>query len=332
MARHDAEALIRGSKSKRVSFEILAQEFWRGQQLDNVSAPSQVVMEFLRELESAGVIELPPRHGRAWGCYAANTPNFVTRVEEKKERVRDTTLWVPELVFARDIKDTRRKSLLRVLNQWLLDNGRPTDMVPLKERALEIWGNEKAVSADANSRIALFGGSLPLAAIGAFVPVYPLTFEVCPDSSTSVAIISENFDSWWTLQAWNSEAKRFRAVVYGQGRAGQASAPYLEEIVTRTGVSRFEYIGDIDREGISIPVMINDIRKKASLAPIAPCLALYRHMLSHGLRQPAGEAAGASQDSLVWLEDLAGETEEVLRSGHRIAQETITKRVLGGVW
>jgi hypothetical protein len=289
-------------------------------------------MEFLKDLEAAGVIEFPPQHGRAWGGLGIRTPNYVTRVEEKKERVRDSTIWVPDLSFAQGFKDTRRKGLLRTLNEWFQRHGRPSDVIPLKERALEIWGDEKAVSADPNSRDTLFGGALPLSAIGAFVPVYPLTFEVCRESSTSVAIISENFDSWWTLQSWNSEAKHFRAVVYGQGKAGQASASYLEEIVGRTGASRFEYVGDIDREGVAIPVMINEIRRKASLAPVEPCLPLYRVMLAQGLRQAAREAVECPQESMVWLGPLAGDAEGVLRAGQRIAQETITKRVLDGVW
>ncbi len=328
MARHDAEALIQGSKLKRIRFDLIAEEFWRGQRLDNVSAPSQIVMEFLRDLESRGVIELPPRHGRSWGCSAPNTPNFITRIEEKKGRVSEPTMWVPDLAFARTFRDTNRKPLLRELNAWFLRNGKPTDMIPLKERALEIWGNEKAVAADPNSRNTLFRGNLPLSAIGAFVPVFPLKFEACLDSSTPVAIISENFDSWWTLQDWNREAKHYRAVIYGQGRAGQSSAPYLEDIAARTGTSCFEYIGDLDRDGISIPLMINDLRQAASLSPITPAMGLYHYMIEHGVRQMVPAPSGTPVEGLEWLGPLSGDAKEVLGSGQRIAQETITKRIL----
>lgn len=323
---------IRAHQNKKIWFQDLCKEFAaKNPVLANDPNFHRLVVESLLSLEKDDIIKLPSNKGNGWHAYHKGCPNYVMKTATNEKKEKQNVIWIPELAFAEQIKDTQRKSLLIRLNTWIKEQGRPKDKIPFKERCLEIFGNEKAVIPDQNLSTC-FGEMVPLDLLGAFVPETPLFFEKCEYSKTKKIIISENFDSWWTLCAWNKLNCHFAAVVYGGGNGIHASWTYLDHVLLKADANSIEYVGDIDSKGIAIPSGLSKKRAKSNRMPVLPCFEMYKYMLMHGVRQPKSTKRIGMIKSLPWLHLFEKDILDVINTDTYIAQETITKNVLNKIY
>jgi hypothetical protein len=68
--------------------------------------------------------------------------------------------WAPELRFACQVRDARQLQVLLRVQQFLADGGRQRQMVPAKERSVELFGKEKRLEAMKSSILFLPNESL----------------------------------------------------------------------------------------------------------------------------------------------------------------------------
>src|SRR5262249_21757779 len=133
----------------------------------------------LDELASAGLIRLPAANGSAWDRVGApSLPKWVQRPKEVgPARIDpDAIAWLPAMAFARKLKRRSDIETASAINQFLVRNRHALQAVPLRERSLQILGDEKALDGRFRNG-ALFNGQLRLDAIGAFDPAPPLPYE-----------------------------------------------------------------------------------------------------------------------------------------------------------
>jgi len=323
---------IRNHQNKKIWFQDLCKEFSiQNPELANDPNFHRLVVEFLLKLEQEEIIKLPSLKGNCWHAYHKGCPNYVMKTGTTDKKIKENVVWIPELAFAEQIKDTQRKALLIRLNTWIKEHGRPKDKIPFKERCLEVFGHEKAIVPDQNLGTC-FGGEISLDLFGAFVPDMPLFFEKCEYSKTKKIIISENLDSWWTLCSWNKLNCHFAAVVYGGGNSIHTSWSYIDYILDKAGADSIEYIGDIDGEGITIPTGLSKKRVERYRDPVLPCFEMYQYMLKHGMRQAKESKRAKTFKNMPWLQYLEDDVLEILNANTYIAQETITKSVLNKIY
>jgi hypothetical protein len=202
---------------------------------------------------------------------------------DEKEPSYDFSLvpWVPEMGFWPTLKPAQLETA-RLINDFLLRRRGSLTLAPIKERSLEIFGNEKKLD-ELRKDDSVFGGRLPLSALGAFQVPLPLPYRIAAAPGRPVLIV-ENHDSFWSFGEWNQERKQYAAVVYGAGLAFQSSGRALQQVLAETRGAGAEYLGDLDPAGISIPVNFNT-SQAADCIRVKPALPFYAWLLQYGKRR-----------------------------------------------
>nr|WP_321401674.1 hypothetical protein [uncultured Desulfobacter sp.] len=267
----------------------------------------ELLRRALKELDAKGEIRLPSRKGEGWQKFGI-LPRYVTlvrtdedRVTRKRKktlaRIREQSPWEPSRMaaFAHTLTTEKQLTLARAVNHYLLNREKKPPLLPHRERALQIFGNEKAL--DSYVHTGLFSGRITLADIDCFYCPEPLPYEVFSTAREKSVhlplLVVENSATYWSCTAANRADHLmgggfFTAVVFGKGFKATISTPIqsldsLANIETQTGASRIHYFGDLDPAGLAIPQRINENRIKNGLSPVCPSSALYRTLITKNI-------------------------------------------------
>lgn len=329
-----AEFLSRLQKSsrKRVPLEEVRREFFDAHP-ELVASPTRnaQLLDALRALEQAQLIQLPaPGSWEKLGN--PPLPNWVqlARDTSKAESEDYSAIpWVPELGFWPELKGTALESA-KVINEFLLRRRGSLRQVPIKERSLEIFGDEKRLDAMRTGSDALFGGRLPLSTIGAFLAPLPLPYRQA-DAPGRPVLVLENHNSFYSFGEWNHSAKRYSAVVYGAGEAFRSSGRALGQVLREVGGVGVEYLGDLDPTGVRIPVDFN-LAVGPEAIQVVPALEFYRWLLENGIRRPKAPEPERGSTAAIGREWLGAELGESLiklwAEGSWVPQEALGLEVL----
>lgn len=208
--------------------------------------------------------------------------------------------------FAHTLTTEKQLTLARAVNRYLLNRKTNPPLLPHRERALQIFGNEKAL--DGYVHTGLFSGRITLADLDCFYCPEPLPYEVfSPDRKQSAhlplpLLVVENSATYWSCAAANRAdhplgCGLFAAVVFGKGFKATSSTPIqsldsLANIENQTRAGRILYFGDLDPAGLAIPQRINENRIKNGLSPVHSAKALYRVLIKKNSTIPNGQLNG----------------------------------------
>ncbi len=216
---------------------------------------------------------------------------------------------------------------LRVINGWLRDRGRDADVVPLRERSLEVLGHEKAL--DAMLMTTVFGPTrLTLDHLRTFRTHPPL--PVTRVGNGPVLLVVENDNTFHSISTvLRDDPGTVGYVAWGAGGAFEASVRSAGDL---PGIERVRYFGDIDMAGLRIPRNAADTAGRESLPPVTPAVELYEALLATSVRQHGQSPVPTeSADALsAWLGEphLVGEVRELLIAGVRVPQEALSLTAL----
>lgn len=295
-------------------------------------AKRQLLVDAVTELQASGQITVPKgRH--TWDRTGhPPLPMFVRRTVERpessavQERLRYP--WTPALSWAASERlTTSQREALMAISAWMTRNQEPPEPLPHRERSLEIFGQEKRL--DELITTPLFGpGKLTLDMLAAYVVHPPFVWRPIPAATGTELIVIENhntFDSIFralTHHVDTGTSCPFGYVAYGAGNAFEASVSYVADL--HPIPARIRYFGDLDGEGVTIPVRSSARAFSAGLPAVEPHLGLYRLLLSSGRPQPiAGRPTATS-----WLGPLQPQVEAMFSKGHRLAQEWVNLNLL----
>ena len=208
--------------------------------------------------------------------------------------------------------------------QQFFAQGRNGPSVPVKERSLSIFGDEKRLDQLMRGS-ALFGnGRLTPEALRCFIVSEPLPWTVGPDPAGPILVI-ENAATWHSYCRWNIEHKLFSAVVYGCGNRFVDGIRSLRDIFAAlNGPRRVFYFGDLDPQGLLIPQEASNRSQGSGLPVVDPHLWSYRQLLAagNGHGQP-WEGEPASPTLCDWLAECAEPARQLFAANQRLAQEHI---------
>lgn len=320
---------LKSSRVKRIALGEL-RRFWLDANPEQLQYPERdvLLLTALRELEAQGALALPAR-GSFERIGSPPMPKFVTIVSQSEARPSNDwscVSWLPELGFWTELT-TSELVTAKAINSWLIHRRGKFLRVPLRERSLEIFGDEKYLDLRVRDN-ALFSRRLPLGMIGAFIVPHPLPYRAAEAPGRPVLVV-ENHHTYWSLAEWNMQVRRYAAVVYGAGTAFYASGQALHEVLRECRGTGAEYFGDVDPTGILIPFQSNypgEFR-------IRPAINLYRIVLDCGYRRcgvkrMAGDERAAEQ----WLPALSHELCALWASGQWIPQESLGTEQLFSNW
>lgn len=210
----------------------------------------------------------------------------------------------------------------KCINDFLLRRRGTLRPVPIKERSLQIFGDEKRLDA-MKTGDTLFQDRLALATLGAFQVPQPLPYRQA-DAPGRPVLVVENHNSFWSFGEWNHNVKRYSAVVYGSGEAFRLTGAALGQVLREVEGAGAQYLGDLDVKGVRIPVEFNAAAGDES-PRVLPALELYAWLLENGTRRVKLECkAGTLSQAEAWLgADLAPRVFEMWQEGHWVPQEAL---------
>lgn len=316
--------LDRWSRS-RIPLDTVRREFF-SLYPEMVGNPNRntLLLDALFTLEAAGGIQLPA--SGSWERLGnPPMPNWVqvVRAGSVKEKTDYAAVpWVPELGFWPELKPAMLEAA-RAINDFLLEHRGRVVSVPIKERSLEIFGDEKRLDSMRRGNT-LFSGRLPLDELGAFVVPLPLPYKKA-DAPGKPVLIIENHNSYWSFGQWNLKTRRYAAIVYGSGEAFRSSGRALGDVLDEVGGVGAEYLGDLDPKGITIPLEFN-ATAEPGCPHVAPAIEYYKWLLEYGVLRERTSKMGEDvhKQAAGWLSDSLGNSlAELWRNGFWIPQESL---------
>ena len=287
------------------------------------------LMTVLEELRENGLIEFP-KSSQLWDKGALpHLPAWVNKPLPKKQ-VRDVSgvIWSPELVFLAE-QIIREDSPWMEVDAWLKKyRGKDLSLKPVRERSLDIFGDEKAL--DRLAGLTPFKqGQISLATFGCFYVPEPIPWKPGPPGSAEFCgLCVENATTYDTLCRFNSEAGYWAYVAYGRGNSFASMTDGLVSVVKEYGHDHVLYFGDADHEGIEI---VARAERRLNEAGISICLdrRLYHLLLTIG-REASSKTGGELSAAATRLLAEANLTDlqDVFRRQKRIAQEWVCLEVL----
>jgi Protein of unknown function C-terminus (DUF2399) len=214
--------------------------------------------------------------------------------------------------------------ICRQVNGFLQADGEDSPVVPMRERSLELFGDEKRLDALLAGALFRTPGRLTLELLRCAPSVAPLAYErVGPGPGALVAENAATFHSLVRVIGDQRGAGPVGLVVFGQGRHFDASAHYLGQLTPAP--TPVWYFGDLDVKGLAIPQLANQRLAAAGFAPVRPAVALYRLLLTHGIPAPVDQppAASALAGLVAWLPTELRDPATKLLANHRLAQEAV---------
>jgi len=288
------------------------------------SEPRRALHALLTALERQRAIRLPDP--KRWDASLA--PPLPTSIELLRDPSTGPSAiqqaWLPVLAFAANERHPATREALAQINAFLLSRPVLVPPVPLRERSLHVFGDEKRLEAFLSAE-GLFRGRLPSALIGVVETPMPLANAMQPAARRAPLLILENLHSYDSFRRWNAEAKVFSAVVYGAGNGVAAAAESLRSLADACATAQLLYFGDLDPDGLAI---LDRIRRQ--IPAVQPHCNLYRWLLRHGRRAPLDAAPGDARIA-DWPAALAIEIAALFAAGQRIAQENFGTRELQGM-
>jgi hypothetical protein len=308
------EVVRRAAFDADLGLRVAADQRWR-------------LREMIDDLVNDGAITTP-RSSALWDNSARpSLPLWVRRRPAPRARqvVPPPPAWHARLWWAASDDWSREETeRLRHINAFLAAGG-AQQVVPLQERSLQIFGDEKALDQLIHGRL-FAPGRLSLDLLGAVRTSPPLVRHQVGHGDE--ALVVENFATYDSLTRSVPAETPIGWIIYGAGN--QVRQALVQVPDTLSTVARLRYFGDLDVGGIEIALAARVFAADLGL-PLVPASGLYRLLLDVG--RPAlammANPARAARLCREWLPDpLATRAVRLLRSGQRLAQEAVGLELL----
>lgn len=281
-----------------------------------------VLAQLLGELEQSGTLRLPKKANRRAYDHSERTPlpKHVIRSDRPIQINQSKVVWRPELAFATSLGPAWQTELLAV-QDWLRNGGTTAASVALRERSVEIFGDEKRLDSLLGTQL-FSQGRLTLDLLRCYLPSVPIyVVSLPPDDSRRPLLVVENHTTFDSLCRWNEKSRRYSAVAFGAGAAFIAACESLRPHLSAPGCSgQLLYFGDLDPKGLWIPARAS---LESGLA-VQPDESLYALLLAKARKHRALPTQPISFEPVVldWLPAaLREETVRHFASGRRLPQE-----------
>lgn len=325
------DGCLQKQDSRRVPLEVLRKETFAAHPELHGDVDTRIrLRNALQELVAAGTVRLPvPGSKTGWdNSMFPALPTWVVKgavpAGSAPQRVRRLVYpaWL-EAAAAVATRDDEFEFLNRIAD-WR--RGRTTlPMVPLEERSLELFGDEKALAQRSASRL-FTSGALTLEMLGCHRTPVPFPSRYIPGTGPTGLLVCENSAAYYSMikaaLGLQPENRPDLHIAFGSGN--QFSVGHTEIAFLDPSPTRALYCGDLDIAGIRIA--IRAAGAMADSLPLVPAAAHYRWMLEQGSRQPdsSGKGFPDAAGALGWFPAvLRPRVQELLASGMRISQETV---------
>lgn len=287
-----------------------------------------ILAEVLSELAAAEVIALPS--SRSYDrTERPPLPSFVTLPVAVRSSPHRRIVWHPALAWVLDARLTpTQRDHLEAVNRWLHAVRDPTP-APVRERSLEIFGDEKVLNRLIPTSL-FAAGRMNLDLLATYRAVVRFTSELV-GSSGDLLLVVENCDTFDSLVRVLRERNDHRVghVGWGAGAAFEASVLSIPRLYPPP--TEVAYFGDLDEKGLRIPVNAATVAVREGIPSIRPAAGLYGALLAHARLQSIHRRLSDSVagELTTWLHPAHREQViHLLTNGKRVAQEAVGRHYL----
>ena len=249
-----------------------------------------LLRSMLDAVKDAQFIEFP-KMTAGWDRSALpHLPKWINRPRSKVVRqYAEHVIWSPELSFLSSKKEPANSPWLKV-DEWLKKTRNEfRDSVPIRERSLEIFGDEKTLDALAGAQ-AFRSSLITLDALSCYYVPEPAAWESGPPGSRNrPGICLENSTTYDVVKRFNREAGIWGFVAYGRGNGFASVVEGIIPIMEEFGHGNILYFGDADHEGLEIAAR-GALKFRAAGKEMGLDARLYRLILQCG--KPAESKTG----------------------------------------
>lgn len=235
-----------------------------------------------------------------------------------------SVVWAQELAFLTSEPSEMPPEDLLKINRFLRAEARNAPVVPIKERSLQLFGDEKRL--DGMRNLALFrSGRLTLELLHCEVVGEPFGWRRGP-RDTGFLLVVENAATWHSYCRWNASISAFSAVVYGCGNRFFDNIALLADVLKELHTpQRILYFGDLDPQGLWIPAEASLRAQRLGMPRIRPDFWSYQQLLALGAGRESAQETGDTvrQAALEWLEPLGAAAKQLFDNKKRLPQEHI---------
>ena len=278
----------------------------------------------LEQAAREGLLTLSRQQDRAGlPCLPAHV--LLPRAPAADRPPRPSVVWHDQLAWARDLPPARLSDkqfgMLVSVNRWLRDGGAQRPIVPAEERSLELFDDEKAISARAGGDTLWAPGRLTLELLRCERVTTPFVWEPCGNGT--LLLVVENQATFHSLLRVlrRHPGHGYGGVAWGQGEMAPSRIAYATRLPFT--VTQIHYFGDLDVQGLRTAQATCAAAQQAGIRA-GPQEALWRWLL--GCRPcpatpvPPAQAAAAA----AWLPSTLQEAaRQLLTAGRRIPQERL---------
>jgi Uncharacterized protein conserved in bacteria C-term(DUF2220) len=277
-------------------------------------------------LVERGALRLPRRRASAVDILPATAFLVDNETIGHRRMSTGTRPWCRELRWFLSVPDVTPEEFraMEQLNDFLIGGGAERPIVPLRERSLPIFKDEKTLDRLARGRLRHHCDLIALAR--AYRPHPPLHHARIGDGPW--ALVAENYDTYHSLRDLCPADGDIGIVAYGTGSHFTGAVLSFLDIDAKRP-QRILYFGDIDPRGLRMPILASELAVQEGLPPVEPAAALYRLLFDVGEPRPLRSEAKVHDDWIRWLpSDLRTRTRDMLRARRRLAQEWVGWEVL----
>lgn len=286
----------------------------------------EALAAYLLNLRDQGHLELP-RQDHLWDATPA--PALPMWVQLTSPRPAAPPIdhrmipWPAELALLIDepriVPDVLHDLL--AIHRFLAAGGRQREPVPVRERSIELFGDEKRLDILLRSRLFRRIGQVQLLLRLREVPV-PIVWEAGPDERATALLVLENLHTYDSFRRWNAREGAYLGVVYGGGKAFAGMLDDLARITLELRALEIHYFGDLDGEGLQIPAAA---ARNIGDLPLVAAERWYELLLTRGAGLVLRDVEPCiPQFALQWLpEHLRAPVGDLLAAGRRLPQELV---------
>ncbi|GII82858.1 hypothetical protein Ssi03_08480 [Sphaerisporangium siamense] len=288
----------------------------------------------LTHLAEAGAVVLPKARSGWDDRTKPPLPLWVGKpTKTRPTRVTPTPRVWPQPLEAAAAIATRpdEHQLLDKIAKWLQNNP-GAEPVPLEERSLEIFDDEKALGVEMTKRL-FTTGTLTLELLACYPTPIPFPSQHIHGTGPTKLLVAENNATFHSLlQAARQLDPDVRPDLHiGWGCGNQFPTSITAVPLLDPAPTALYYVGDLDVAGLRIAVNAAATANAHRLPPLQPAVALYDWLLAHGAPRLDKSNIGVTDPSplVAWIPEKLRETiADLVRKRQRIPQEALGLRVL----
>ncbi len=283
----------------------------------------------LNELEALGTLRQPKSKSRWDHVVDPPLPHWVElsvpdqHQPQPQPHNHRTIAWPATMRFVSELPRVRNLEELLAIRRFLAAGGTNRPLVPIRERSLDLFGDEKRL--DKLRKGALFRpGRLSLDLLRCHEVAPPLTWQPGPATNSRTVLILENLHSYDSFRRFNRQKGQYRAIAYGHGSELHATIRDVPRLLADLDAQRVEYFGDLDAKGLEIAYAAHTWLCSCDLT-LSPATHWYQRLIDKALqRKLEGAPQVPSAHAMRWLPPtLRDRVTELLTAGYRAPQELV---------